>query len=70
MWLNCKVPKTKVSFIGLSSLAVLKAQLHNLYTLEEIFSVLVILNEDLEARTSVAIHRPSDTNDKSDFLFF
>jgi len=29
MWLNWKVPQTKVSFIGLSSLAVLKAQLHN-----------------------------------------
>jgi len=29
MWLNCKIPNTKVGFIGLSSLAVLKAQLHN-----------------------------------------
>jgi len=29
MWSNWKVSKTKVSFIVLSSLAVLKAQLHN-----------------------------------------
>lgn len=46
---------------------------HSFITLQklaEIFSVLVMLNEDLEASKFVANHKPSATNDKRDVLFF
>jgi hypothetical protein len=68
MWLNCKVSKTKVGFIGLSYLAVLKAQLHNRLDAGRNVQCFGCFEEDLETRIYVAIHRPSATNDS--FLFF
>jgi len=61
MWLNCKVPKTKDGFIGLSFLAVLKAQLHNRLDVSRNF--LCFDWGEKRFRKFVAIHRPSATND-------